>query len=51
MGDLTAGDHLSAGEPGIFLGGVDNQLLPAADGAAHIIGQAAAGIGDVLTFI
>ena len=51
MGDLAAGDHLSAGESGIFLGSVDDQFLTAADGAAYIVGQAAAGVGDVLTFI
>ena len=51
MGDLAAGDHLSAGKTGVLLGRVDDKFLPGADEPAHIIGQTAPGIGDITALV
>ena len=47
-GGLHLRQHLRAGEPGELLRGVDDQLPLLMDDIAHIVGQAAAGVGDVL---
>ena len=45
---LHPGLDLHTGQAHVLSGGVDDQLLPGLDAAAHIVGQAAAGIGNVL---
>lgn len=45
---FPTGEDLHAGERGVFLGGVDNELLPVLNKPAYIVGQAAPGIGDIL---
>lgn len=44
---LPAGEHLGAGEGGVLLRGIHDQLVTGLNQAAHIIGQAAARVGDV----
>ena len=44
---LHAGVNLHTGKSGELLRRVDDQLIPALDGPADVIGQTAAGIGDV----
>ena len=50
MGGLPQGEHLHAGKAPVLLGGVDDELLPVLNGAAHIIGQPAPRVGDVRAF-
>ena len=47
-GGLHTGDHVHAGQALVLCGGVDDQLVPGLNAAAHIVGQAAPGIGNVL---
>ena len=47
-GDLHAGAYLGAGEGHEGLRSVHHQLVPGLDHVAHVIRQAAAGVGDVL---
>ena len=44
------GTNLGTGEGGELGGGIDDQFLPGFDAAAHVIGQAASGIGNVGSF-
>ena len=50
MGGLPQGAHLHARKAPVLLGGVDDELLPVLNGAAHIIGQTASRVGDVRAF-
>ena len=48
FGCLHLGFDLYPGKAHVLFGGVDDELVPGLDQPAYIVGQAAAGIGDIL---
>lgn len=47
---LLPGVDLHPGQPRVFPGRIDDEFLPGFDAAAHIVGQAAARVGNILPF-
>ena len=47
MVSLPAGEDLHPGEGAVLGGGIDDEFGAVLDGAAYIVGQAAARVGDV----